>query len=419
MNMLQELFEKTLEKTFSEEKIIVHILLKKFRDQGFVLSNKQIKELEQVIANKEDITTYKFDEGEALEIPEDLTEFERRGVRIEIDHKKDLADAFEEIAKNLSRSLPEIAVEVSDIIFETLKKNFKQYQKSARKEIKQFNADLEHTWGKAIDLLELFYYISCESGNNFNDYYWPIAAQKSNFVFDVLTRLHARGCQICSEIICLLKSGFADGAHARWRSLHDLAVIALFVQKHGNDVAERYLYHGDIEEYQAAQTYQARCKEMGCQRLDEGEYAALKDTYLGLVAKYGRNYESGYGWAAVALAKESPAFADIEANVGVDHMRPYYKMAGHNEPADPKGLFSKVGLLPQTPELSLYGPNNLGLADPAHGAAISLLQITTTLLSIESNLDRLVISNVLLNLEGKIGEAFLKAQVAVEEPDGV
>lgn len=416
MNTLQELFETTLAKTLSEERVIVHILLKKFRDQGFVLSNKQIKELEQVITSKADIGTYRFDESEALELPEDLTEFQTNGVHIEIDHKKDLAEAFEEIAKNLSHSLPEIAVEVSDIIFDTLKKNFKQYQKHARRELKQFSADLDHTWGKAVDLLEMFYYIALESGNNFNDYYWPKAAKEGDQVFDVLTRLHARGCQIGAEIVCLLKNGYADGAHARWRSLYELAVIAAFVRGHGNDVAERYLYHGDIAEYRAAQRYQGHCGEAGGHKLDDGEYAALADNYLTLVAKYGASYENEYGWAATALDMEDPTFADLEAKVGPDHLHPYYKTAGQSASDGPRGLLSKVGLLPQTAELSLSGPCNLGLADPGHGAAISLLHITSALLAIESNLDRLVICNVLLNLEGKIGEAFHAAQAAIAEP---
>ncbi|QEM67500.1 hypothetical protein FO488_04625 [Geobacter sp. FeAm09] len=415
MDTLQQLFETTLTKTLSEERVIVHILLKKFREQGFVLSSGQIKELEQAISQTADISAYKFDEDEALETPEDLTAFRNGGVRIEIDHNKDLAEAFEEIAGNLSNSLPEIAVEVSAIIFDTLKKNFKQYQKHARKENRQFCADLEHTWGTAFDLLEMFYDIALESGNSFNDYYWPKAAKEGNPVYDVLAGLHANGCRICAEIICLLKNGYADGAHARWRTLHEMAVIAAFVRGHGNDVAERYLYHGDMEEYGAARRYRARCRELGGRELEEGEYAALRDNYLALAAKYGRSYENRYGWAAAALGTEDPALADLEAGVDPDYLRPYYTMAGHGAADGPRALFSRVGLLPQTSEISLSGPGNPGLADPGHGTAISLLHITSSLLTVEANLDRLVICNVLSSLEGKIGEAFHKAYEAVEE----
>ena len=40
-------------------------------------------------------------------------------------------------------------------------------------------------------------------------------------------------------ILALLRSGFADDAHARWRSLHELAVVSGFISEYGEDVAEK------------------------------------------------------------------------------------------------------------------------------------------------------------------------------------
>lgn len=417
MNTLQELFENSFKAAFSEEKVLLRILKKKFKEQGFVLSEKQIKDLENKIINKEDLSTYKFDENEALTTPDDWKKFQDNGISIAIDSEKDLDEICEEISESLTNSLPEIADEVSDIIFETLKRNFKQYQKDFRRDIKQFNKNLEQEWGKAIDLLEMFYYISLETGSNFNEYYRPIAVKDKNLVFDVITRLHARSCQICSEIICLLKNGFADGAHARWRTLHEVAVITIFVQNHGNEVAERYILHSGIEDYKAARKYQECCETLGYQKLSDTEYSEIRDGYDQLIHKFGKNYKNEYGWASTALGKDSPTFADIEANANLDHMRPYYKMASHNVHANPKGVFFKLGLLPERSEILLSGPSNVGLTDPGHGTAISLLQVTSALLTLESNLDRLVICKILLNLENQIGEAFLEAQLAIEEAD--
>ena len=56
-------------------------------------------------------------------------------------------------------------------------------------------------------------FLADEAGSEFNSEFRPSASKDNNFVFDVLTRLHARSCQITSEIILLLRSGFADGAH--------------------------------------------------------------------------------------------------------------------------------------------------------------------------------------------------------------
>ncbi len=79
---------------------------------------------------------------------------------------------------------------------------------------------------------------------------------ENNHVFFVLTRSHARACQIAREILTLIKNGYADGAMARWRALHEISVISSFIAKHGNEVAEKYLLHSNIESNKAAVLYQ-------------------------------------------------------------------------------------------------------------------------------------------------------------------
>lgn len=95
-------------------------------------------------------------------------------------------------------------------------------------------------WNKPLDLFYLFLGISLDLGATLNHNRRPQAAQENDLVFDVLTRLHARGCQIGYEIYLLLSHGFADGAHARWRTLHEISVVASFISTHGQKVAESY-----------------------------------------------------------------------------------------------------------------------------------------------------------------------------------
>jgi hypothetical protein len=99
------------------------------------------------------------------------------------------------------------------------------------------------------------------------------------------------------------------------------------------------------------------------------------------------------------------------------HLRPFYKMASHNVHANPKGVFFKLGLYAAGEEVLLAGPSDMGLADPADGTAISLGQITITLLMTRPNIDRLVISETLMTLGREIGETFLKIQLALEKSD--
>jgi len=63
----------------------------------------------------------------------------------------------------------------------------------------------------------------------------------------------------------------------------------------------------------------------------------------------------------------------------------------------------------------LAGPSNIGLADPGHCAAVSILQITSVLLTTKTNLDILVILNILKFLDREIGNEFLKIQANLEE----
>ena len=53
--------------------------------------------------------------------------------------------------------------------------------------------------------------------------------------------MHARACRTGYEILTLLDAGLASAAHARWRSLHEVAAVAFFVKEHGPETAERYL----------------------------------------------------------------------------------------------------------------------------------------------------------------------------------
>jgi hypothetical protein len=62
----------------------------------------------------------------------------------------------------------------------------------------------------------------------------------------------------------------------------------------------------------------------------------------------------------------------------------------------------------------LAGPSDLGLAGPGHGTAISLSQITFTLLTTKPNIDRLVVCNILSKLEPEVGDAFIAAHQSLE-----
>ena len=416
MKVLQKILDNVTQETFNTKKIVTQIIIKKLKEVGIVLSNEQQCKLENEIKNTENFDNFSFqvDEKEALECSSNSKDQLNKSISITID-PKDLENICDKISPNFEKRIPKIASEAAGIIFKTLKKDFKGFQKDYRKNINAFTKNLEKVWGKPIDLLEMLYYIASEAGDAFNNQFRSLASKENNFVFDVITRLHARSCQISAEIISLLRKGFADGAHARWRTIHEIAVIAYFVVKNGNETAERYICHEAIESYKASIKYQEYCEALGYQKLTEKELAEIKERYDYFIKKYGTSFKNSYGWASVTIGKDNPSFADIEADVGLAHMRPYYKMASHNVHANPKGVFFKLGLIPECGDVLLTGPSNVGLADPGHSTAISLLQITTNLLTTKPNLDRLVICNILTSLEKEVGEAFLHAEFKLKD----
>ncbi len=418
MDTLQKLLDNTLQKAFSTENIIASILTKKLKAMGIVLSDDQLQQLQQEIKNNKNLDTlsFKIDEEKALQCPSDLRGKSDTLISLAIDAEKDLSGLDEKIGELIENLIPQISCEIAETILETLRKDFPEHKKYNRDQLRNFNRSLKRTWGKAIDLLEMLYNLAAEAGDTYNERFRSEKTKKNDIGFDAVSRLHARSCQITAEIILLLKNGFADGAHARWRTLHEISVIAYFLAKHGNDLAERYLSHAAVESYKASLKYQEHCEALGYQKLTAEEMTEIMEKYQHYIKKYGPNYKQPYGWASSVLGKDNPTFADIEADVGLDHMRPYYKMASNNVHANPQGILFKLGLIPESGDILLTGPSNLGLADPGHCAAISLLQITTNLLTtIAPNLDRLVILKIMSTLSDEIGEGFYQADQIIKE----
>jgi len=326
---------------------------------------------------------------------------------------QDLVPEIELFASDLEHSLPELLSETTEHLtlrtLKTLKRTARGMLRDRRSFHLAFEANLYYVWGKALDALETHLALCLEAGETFNHDFRNAAARANDAVFEVLTRSHARSCQIASEVLSLLLAGHADGAMARWRSLHELSVVCSFTKKHGNEVAERYLLHQNIESCKAAAQYQEYCDRIGQTPFTEEEIADIQKNNEILIKRFGKAYGTEYGWAAEVLMSRQPRFSDIEKSVDLDHLRPYYRMASHKVHANPTGVFFSLGLSDGTDKILLAGPSNAGLADPGHLTAISLTQVTANLLTTTPNLDRLVVCNILLKMSDEVGEKFWAA----------
>lgn len=411
MNELQKLFDSTLHKQMNAKSLVERVVKKKFGEAGINLSKAQIEEIalriEKHGGNDETIKVDDILGLESEQTPDVLIDL----------NDKDFEEAIGEFTSAIKDIYPSVVEDTAEILLEGIKEIAASEVKGYRKDRKGFERRLEKRWRLPLRLLEIYQLTVHEAGEEFNRQYRPEAAANNDIVFDVLTRLHARACQIGLEVTVLLKAGLADGAHARWRTLHEVAIVAMFIDQYGRDVAERYLRHATVESYKSALQYRRYYSELGLEPLADEDFDAIQAEYQEALTDYGDEFKTEYGWASNALNKRRPTFSDIEKAVNLDKWRGHYKMASHNVHANPKGITFKLGLARNDGGILLAGVSNKGLTEPAHGTALSLLQITSTLLLTKANIDTLVRCRVLMILQKEIGDEFLKVEKELDEQD--
>ncbi|WP_048051392.1 DUF5677 domain-containing protein [Methanosarcina soligelidi] len=175
---------------------------------------------------------------------------------------KDYLDLFS-IPSEVKEAINQFHEEIINNASDTLQEN--------NDEIENFKKRVNNFWKKPLDLLDLLLIYSRQMGSKFNKEMRTIAEKENDYVFLALTRLHAKACLVSQEIAILMKHGYASGAHARWRSLHEIAVTALFIKEHGNEVAEQYLNYRYIESYYAMRQYKVHAKKLNYEPLEEEE----------------------------------------------------------------------------------------------------------------------------------------------------
>ena len=314
-----------------------------------------------------------------------------------------------DLASSVTDMIPGLVDDVASVILVRIKRDAVSELKKHQRDRKGFEKRLNERWKCPLDLLDLVIAMTVEAGTEFNRTFRNEAVASGDAVFEALTRLHARACQVSGEVLVLLHAGFADGAHARWRSLHEMAVVASLIQEHGQELAERYLLHETIQQYKLACEYQKFFDQLDVEPLSKETFDSLKGQRDELVARYGETFKYDYGWASSAIGSDRPTMSDLEQHVQLGHVRPYYRMASDNVHPNSHGAYFRLGLhSSQRDKVLLAGPSNLGLADPGHATAISLLQITTNLLTTEPVFDCIVAMKILEELTDEVGEAFLK-----------
>jgi hypothetical protein len=301
------------------------------------------------------------------------------------------------------------------LAFRQLKEQWPDAARRDARSMRGFERRLARTWRLPLELLEMQLYLARSLGAEVNDELRRTSTRNNGPLIEVLTSLQARACLIAAEVLTLLRGGYAEGAMARWRSLHEVVVVQLFIHRHGSKTARRYLDHEAVESWKAAESHDKHCQALGVEPIEAGKRAQLDRQYHGVLKRYGAFFKSDYGWAAPDLSSKA-TIAAIEEAVGLEAWRPFYRRASHPVHANPKGVKDRLVLMVDSQPVLPAGPSNYGLADPGHYTGLSLAKATAVLLQRSTPSDeRTVLLRLMQELSISCAFAFANAQRRIED----
>lgn len=276
----------------------------------------------------------------------------------------------------------------------------------------QFRFNLEARWGKGFDALRMLIELSRDIGTDFHRRSSRSRSRRRVHLNKALSHLHVRAIQIASEIMVLMENGYADGAIARWRTLHEVACVAMVLGDGGEALAERYLAHEIVEAKKGLGQYQQCHPKLGYAPFSKRAAAQIERDYADAINRYGKEFGGDYGWVAAHLGNPKPNFSNIEDAAGRAMMRSHYKMASHNVHASTKGIAYRLGSLDRHYAV-IAGASNVGFVEPGQNLALSLMHITILLVPTSWTLDKIAKLMALSKLHDRIPRALAQSERAI------
>jgi hypothetical protein len=401
MSVLQDELNRLIEEQCADNSAKVELLRLIMARKGLSLSQPELESILHAIEENEGSDVVEV-EGPANALSISADDVEHAHVEL----TNDIGNRAERV---IEHALEHMAPSILESLYEALPQQLKE-QRAVQQ---QFEDRLHLQWQGGLDRLEMLIIMAHEAGETYiadlQREFVGRAQSDESVLLDVLIALHCRACRTAREIVCLLKAGYADGANARWRSLHELAVTAIFLAQHRGDVAQRYRDHAAVQRWRAATPYQKHCHALGYAPFSPEEMAEMKEAADNAISKYGVEFKKDYGWAAKALGVRRLKFAEIEASLDLSQWRPFFGLASQSVHADARALFFALGLPADAKTILLAGASNAGLADPGHCTAISLTLTSVALLTAKPNLDGLVACKCMLLVCGDVGAELIRS----------
>jgi hypothetical protein len=322
----------------------------------------------------------------------------------------------EEVARVFrTKALPDIlesAHDTIDMLVEARRERLKQERATRAVAEIALVERIETAWGEGLALLdamisfaeELLEFVRRRVKGGIPDEDWTRAA---------LLLILARGIQTSWEVRTLLRNGYASGAWARWRTLHELSVLAKLIGKHGDTVAQAYLAHDEV---QTLRTIQAFEKSSATPKTWAAHRKVQEKRVGELEAKYGKElFKRDYGWAGLAFPDvqfryPKPALDDLEDEVGLTRLRGLRKKADHAVHAGARGYIDNPGHPVWPSQKLLAGPSPFGLDQVAVWTAESLTSLAGAFLRDDAIPCETLTVGAIVRLREQVMDAFESAR---------
>lgn len=405
---IQNALERSIAEHTSIQKLLPSAIRKVAKNRDLVLSELEVQRLSAAILNAElGSNSIHLD----LDLPCGLgtTEDKLHATvqRIVEDLAEAVRETIEEVTNAISKAFPDAVSAAADVIVEDLLRSAHQNAAQLRTEQANRVHSVQRMWGISLDGLDFLRHLVLEWGHEALDLRsGPYARPNTAFA---LSRLLTRAYDVVGEIVVLGRSGYADGALARWRSLHELCVIAMFLAKQSDRCALMYLSHHRVEELRLLDVDRSSGTANAKDIHSDPRIGKLRRDKTALVARFGKAFGGDYGWASVELGAARTTFRELENYVGLSLLRRGYQRANSTVHGGALATLTRVSLSDSTVDGAAIPPA-YGCEIAANYAASSLSMLVAELCAETESADLLTMSAVVHKHASRIRESIAETQ---------
>jgi len=267
-------------------------------------------------------------------------------------------------------------------------------------------------WAEPINALRMLVSLCTEEGDEYN-----IAHLKSKhrrMRTEALARLHIRACRIANEILLLLDHGHTEGAQARWRTLHEVAITATLIADGGDTLAQRFFDHDAVERKRALDDHRRAAEAASEPTLPIAQANEIDRDFERVVAKYDRHFQGTYGWASGQLGMpKEPKFYNLQETAGSLSLKLRFRIASAGNHASVMTLGQPVHRW--DPMTCIPGAFTAGLEGPGADTAQAIVHVTIALFEEPWDLDRIILVRTLAQLRTEVGDLWHRTARHIEK----